>query len=384
VVLPELIDTQDALDAALERLGEHRVLALDTETDSFFAYRPAIRLLQFSIPGEDLVVDPMADLDLEGIGRLLADPEREVVLHAAENDVIMMQHQFRWRIARLFDTQVACFVLGLPPYSLAGVLEERFGVKLDKSLQRSDWSQRPLTPEQVEYAACDTRHLIDLAAELHERAEREGRVEEIEHECARIATREWEPTPFDPEDFRKIKGARDLDPTTQRVLRDLYVFRHHKADQRNRAPYRIIGDHGLMALARRKRLDGEPPKGVPGGFWRRYARDIRRVVQKARERGPLPSRKKRGGGDRPEPMPAAVKKRYERLRKWRAKAAKERGVESFVVARNELLQEVARAAPGDLDALAEVVEPFRLREYGEAMLAALLDSGEDAPHNRNP
>ncbi len=370
------------MDAALERMLAHNVLALDTESDSFFAYRPAIRLLQFTVSGVDLIVDPMADIDLSGLGPLLADPEREVILHAAENDVIMMQHQFGWRIGRLFDTQIACFVLGQPPYSLAGVLEENFGVKLDKSLQRSDWAQRPLTDGQIEYAACDTRYLIDLAAGLHARATESGRTGEIAHECARIAMREWEPEPFDPEAFRKIKGARDLDAVSQRVLRDLFVFRHHKADHRNRAPYRIIGDSGLMALVRLKHLDGPPPKGVPAGFWRRYNRDIRRVLQNARERGPLPPPKKTRGRERGEPMAAGVKGRYERLRKWRATAAEDRGVESWVVARNDLLSQVARAAPETLDALAEVLEPFRHKEYGPAMLAAMLDSDGGGPDNR--
>jgi ribonuclease D len=171
------VDTAPALAEALAVLADHPAFALDTETDAFFAYRPQTCLLQVSVPGHDFLIDPLAGLDLAPFGALLADPERELVLHAAENVVIQLHHQFGWRIARLFDTQVACFVLGLPPYSLAGVLEARFDKKLDKSQQRSDWSRRPLTDEQIEYAAYDTRYLLDLAADLRARAEQAGRLE---------------------------------------------------------------------------------------------------------------------------------------------------------------------------------------------------------------
>jgi ribonuclease D len=375
------LDTQAALDGALATLREHEAIALDTETDAFFAYRPKICLLQFSVPGLDLVVDPLADLDLDGIGALLADPSRQIVLHAAENDIILMNHQYGWRVANLFDTQVASFVLGLSPYSLAGILEARFGVKLDKSQQRSDWRQRPLSEAQLAYAAEDTRYLPDLARELKERAVEAGRLEEIAWECRRIAEREWEPEPFDPEAFRKLSGAKELSGARLRLLRDLFVLRHKEADRRDRAPYRIIPDHALVALARGADGQGaEPPRGVPHAFWRRYGSRVRNLWRRARERGPLPPPRNRRGKSGPR-TPPEVKRRIERLKRWRARAAEERGVEAFVVARNELLQRVALAGCTTLDELADHVEPFRAREYGEAMLAAMLDPGAGGSHN---
>ncbi|MFI5402457.1 MAG: ribonuclease D, partial [Planctomycetota bacterium] len=235
--MAELVDSPAALDRALAVLREEPALALDTETDAFFAYRGKICLLQVSAPGRDFLVDPLQGLDLAPFGALLADPKREVVLHAAENDVILLKHQFGWRVAKLFDTQVACFVLGWKPYSLAGILEARFQVVLDKSQQRSDWRQRPLSQEQLAYAAEDTCHLLELARELKEGASGAGRTEEIEFECARIAAREWTPEPFDPEGFRRI--SRELRGVPQRILRDLFLFRESEAEKRDRAPYRI-------------------------------------------------------------------------------------------------------------------------------------------------
>jgi len=376
--LAELVDTDRALGDALAAVRDAPALAFDTETDAFFAYRPSICLFQMSVPGHDFIVDPLAAIDLAPVGELLADPEREVVLHAAENDVILLQHEFGWRIGRLFDTQVACFVLGLPPYSLAGVLEARFDVKLDKGQQRSDWSRRPLTPKQVAYASDDTHYLLDLAEDLKRRAADAGRTEEIEWECRRIATREWSPEPFDPEGFRRIGGAKELDPTRLRFLKELYLLREREAQRRNRAPYRVAPDSALVKLV--QGWGKRPQKGVPEAFWRRYGKRVAGLAQSAKAKGPLPPRKRRRGdaGERPS---ARAKRTFERLRRWRARAAEERGVETFVVARNELLAKLASTDVGTLDDLAGHLEPFRVREYGEAILAAILESDVPRTHN---
>ncbi|MCK6459910.1 MAG: HRDC domain-containing protein [Planctomycetes bacterium] len=368
--MAELVDTPEALASAIAALREAPALALDTETDSFFAYRARICLLQVSVPGRDFLVDPLQGLDLAPLGAILADPARETVLHAAENDVILLKHQFGWRIGRLFDTQVACFVLGWKPYSLAGILEARFGRKLDKSQQRSDWRQRPLSKEQIAYAAEDTCHLLDLARELKEGASGAGRTEEIESECARIAAREWTPEPFDPEGFRRID--RDLRGVPQRILRDLFLLREKEAEKRNRAPYRIAPDSALLTLA--KGAAGSPPRGVPPSFWHRYKDDVRRIVAEAQREGPLPPRPPPQRNDT-GPLAPEARERFERLRRWRAAAAGERGVETFVVAKNEMLLKIALAAPASFDALAQHMEPFRLREYGEAILSALRGAG---------
>ena len=129
--LPEYIDTPASLSSTLDALRPHRVIACDTESDAYFAYNPKVCLIQISVPGQDFLVDALADIDFASLGALLGEADRTVIFHAAENDVIQLYHQFDWRMPGLFDTQVACFVLGLPPYSLAGVLEARFEVKLE-------------------------------------------------------------------------------------------------------------------------------------------------------------------------------------------------------------------------------------------------------------
>ncbi len=375
---PQLIDTQEALDQALAWLRGQPRLALDTESDSFFAYRPRVCLLQVSVPEHDLLIDPLAEMELAPFGQVLADPATEVVLHAAENDVLMMERDFGWRIGRLYDTQVASFVLGIPPYSLAGILETRFGVKLNKKMQRSDWSRRPLELAQIKYAAEDTSHLLPLSEELQGLAREAGREEEIATECGRIAVRKWESPEPDPDAFRRTPGAKELDPVSLRVLRDLLRFREREAERRNRAAFRIVPDQALVALTRAHKPSGG--RGVPERWFGPRREEIERIVRDARAKGPLPPPKRKPRPPR-DPNARAVKRRYDGLRQWRAPVAEARGVEAFVVARNDMLLEIARRNCHTLDDLGQIVEPYRLREYGEAMLGAMLDSSAQGSDN---
>ena len=375
--MAELIDTPQAFEKALTRLRGQPRLALDTESDSFFAYRPRVCLLQVSVPEHDLLIDPLAELELAPLAEVLADPATEVILHAAENDVLMMERDFGWSIGRLYDTQVAGFVLGTPPYSLAGILETRFGVKLNKKMQRSDWSRRPLEHAQITYAAEDTSHLLALAEELQGLAREAGREDEIATECRRIAARKWENTEPDPDAFRRVPGAKELDPVSLRALRDLVRFREQEAERRNRAAFRIVPDQALVALARARNPSNAR---VPEKWYGPRRKEIERILRDARAKGPLPPPKRKPRAPR-DPDARAVKRRYDALRKWRAPVAEARGVEAFVVARNDMLLEIARDNCRTLDQLGRIVEPYRLREYGEAMLGAMLDSSAQGSDN---
>jgi ribonuclease D len=370
--LPQYIDTPEALSAALDALRPHMCIACDTESDAYFAYNPKVCLIQISVPGQDFLVDALADIDFASLGALLGEADRTVIFHAAENDVIQLYHQFDWRMPGLFDTQVACFVLGTPPYSLAGVLEARFDVKLDKSQQRSDWAERPLSDKQLEYAADDTRYLIGLRAELVAQAEEVGRMEEIGSECARIAAREWAPEEFDPDSFRKIKASKTLDPWGLRILRGLYVMRHEEADRKNRPAYRIANDALIVEIAEKK-LTGSV-QGRAQSFWRRYGKRVAEIVRAEENRPPLPPKKRTASKGTPDTP--AIKETYERLRKWRRDAAEERGVESWVVSRNEMLMNIARAEPKTAEDLEPLIESFRFREYGDAMMNAIQNTNK--------
>src|SRR5262245_1781890 len=162
---PTLVEDAPGLEELLEALEDETEIAVDTEGDSFFSYPEKVCLVQITAGERDWLVDPLAGFDLAPIGRVLADPGKVKAFHDGEYDVLILKRAFGFRFAGLFDTRVAAATLGSQTPGLATVLEERFGVTLDKSMQRSNWGQRPLTDKQIRYARLDTHFLLPLMRE---------------------------------------------------------------------------------------------------------------------------------------------------------------------------------------------------------------------------
>jgi len=238
------------------------VVALDTESNSFHVYRERVCLLQVSTPAADLVVDPLA-VDVRPLGEVLCDG-REIVLHGGDYDVRCLKREYGWRFPRLFDTMAAARRLGHAGLGLSAVVEAHFGVKLSKGSQRSDWGRRPLTREQLAYAALDTHFLLPLHARLAADLDSRGLLDAAREEFARIAAVEPRERVFDPEGWRRIKGARELDPAGARILRALYLAREERARAADRPPFKVLGDHTMLALARTRPRTAEELPAIPG------------------------------------------------------------------------------------------------------------------------
>ena len=192
---PILVEQQDDFEDLLDVLDEEDEIAVDTEADSFYSFRDKVCLMQITARGQDWLVDPLGDLDLAELGPILADPKKTKVFHDAEYDVLILGREFGFRFAGLYDTRVAAAVLGSSAPGLASVLSDRFGVQLDKSQQRSNWANRPLSPKQIAYARLDTRFLLPLMHEQKAELERQGRSMIVETECRRLEA--LEPPPLE-------------------------------------------------------------------------------------------------------------------------------------------------------------------------------------------
>ena len=151
---PKLVADAEALAALVARLRDEAVIAFDTESNSFHVYRERVCLLQVSTRTGDWVVDPLA-VDPAPLGEVLCDG-RETVLHGADYDVRCLHREWGWRLPRLFDTMAAARRLGRVGLGLSALVEQQFGVRLSKSFQRADWGRRPLSADQLTYAAFDT------------------------------------------------------------------------------------------------------------------------------------------------------------------------------------------------------------------------------------
>jgi ribonuclease D len=259
---PVFVSDPDALSRLLDALAGERVLALDTESNSFHVYRERVCLLQLSTRAQDFVVDPIS-VDVRPLGQILCDG-REVVLHGADYDVRCLHREYGWRIPRLFDTMVAARRLGRPGLGLSALVEAHFGVRLSKAFQRSDWGRRPLTPDQLAYAALDTHFLLPLFDLLTGELAASGALEDAWKESQRIASVVARERVFDPEGWRRIKGSRELDAPGKAVLRALWIAREERARASDRPPFKVLGEPAMLEIARRRPATREALAAIPG------------------------------------------------------------------------------------------------------------------------
>src|SRR5574341_1061002 len=250
-----------ALEALAGALAGQPAVALDTESNSFHAYRERVCLLQFSTPQADYVVDPFA-VDPRPLGAALAG--REVVLHGADYDIRCLKREFGWTLPRLFDTMAAARRLGLAQVGLAALVERQYGVRLAKAHQRSDWGRRPLSAEQVRYAALDTHFLLGIHERLRRELEARGLADAARHEFDQIAAVEPRPKVFDPEGWRRLKAARGLDPAGRETLRALWIARERRASEIDRPPFKVLGEQAMVEIARRRPEDAAALGRIPG------------------------------------------------------------------------------------------------------------------------
>ena len=259
---PRLIAGSDELLALAEQLSREEVVALDTESNSFHAYRERVCLLQISTPALDVIVDPLA-LDPRPLGPVLAS-RRELVLHGADYDVRCLKREYGWALPNLFDTMVAAKRLGRAQLGLAALVEAQYGVRMSKEFQRSDWGKRPLTRAQLRYAALDTRFLLPLHALLSGELAARGLMDDARREFARIAAVEPRPKVFDPEGWRKLRGARELDRDGKAILRALWIAREERASALDRPPFKVLPEQAMLEIARRKPSQEQDLDGVVG------------------------------------------------------------------------------------------------------------------------
>ena len=370
------IRTPEALSEIVAAFRREPLVGADTEAASFHRYRDRIFLVQLSTRERTAVVDPLAIADLSPVGALLADAAVEKVFHDADYDLRILDRDYGFRGARIFDTRVAAQLAGEPAVGLAALLEKYLGVKLIKEHQKADWSRRPLPPAMLEYAAADTQYLPVLRDALRDRLTQLGRLPWAEEEFARLESLRWTGTPDGSDAFLRVKGARALPPRALAALRELYRWRETLAAQQDTATFRIIGNDALLAVA--KALPPSPADlaqvpQLPATLARRHGTallgGVRRALALAETELPQLER-----GTRP-PKDAAFDARVERLKAARNRVAAELGLDPGVVCGRSTLEAVARAipVPNDRAGLTRVSElrRWQIDVLGSALLAAL-------------
>ncbi|HEX7615399.1 MAG TPA: ribonuclease D [Thermoanaerobaculia bacterium] len=246
-----LVSDAESFGALLSALDENpgADVALDTEADSFHHYFEKVCLLQLSWDGTAHLVDPLQTLD---VGALLARlAPRRLLMHGADYDLRLLFRGYGFRATSLFDTMFAAQLLGEKEIGLAALLAARVGITLDKAHQRADWSERPLTPPLVAYAAADVLHLAALVESITRDLEAKGRLAWHAEECARLAAAVFPSgREADPESDWRIKGTNALTDKERAFGRALWEARDTRARALDRPPFRVLTNERLLFAAK--------------------------------------------------------------------------------------------------------------------------------------
>jgi ribonuclease D len=366
---PLLIETNSDLLNTVKELRTKPKIAVDTESNSLFAYKEQVCLIQISTPITDYLLDPLCVTDLQPLAAIMEDEKIEKVFHAAEYDILCLKRDFGFKFGNIFDTRVAMRTLGIVRTGLGNVLEDQFDVKVNKKWQRANWGQRPLPPKLLDYARMDTHYLLPLRDRLAQRLIEEHRWDEAKEEWERLAMYEPGESNIDTDRFWKINGARRLNPQQAAVLRELFLYREDQASRQDRPPFKVIGDKTLLEIAREMPSSSESLVDLPGmttGQIRRHGSSLLSAVERGNE-APPPSRPKK------ERLKEPMASRYKKLHNWRKMKAGSRKVESDVILPRDIVWEISLATPQNLDELHELMKPleWRFRTYGEEILQLL-------------
>ena len=369
----EYLDTVAAVERFTSEIAVTREIALDTEGASFHRFVDRVYLLQLSTRDRHAVIDPLPIGVPPGLGALLEDPSVEVVFHDADYDLRLLQQDYGWHVRTIFDTRIAAQLLGYTAFGLAALLERFFDVRLDKKHQRADWSMRPLTRDMLDYAAQDTRYLLQLRDHMAAELARIGRTAWAREEFALLEGTRW----VDEEPgttYLRMKGARDLSRRELAVLRELVPWRDTVAGALDRATFRVLGNEQLLEIARAQPRTREALgkiKGMPRAILEQRGADLLDAVTRALavSDAELPKYPRAARWDRDPEFDARVSA----LKSARDAAAKRLALDPGVLCSRDRLEAFARRNPSTVAELSEVPElrRWQVAELAEEFVRAL-------------
>ncbi len=388
---PTLIYTHRGLISLVKELSQHSLIAVDTESDSLYSYYPKVCLIQLTVfadpknpnPGEvvDYLVDPLRLDSIEALGSLLASPQIQIVMHAAENDILTMQRDFQFQFTNIFDTQLAARILGWKGIGLAAILEREFGVHSNKRMQRTNWGTRPLTPQQIAYAQMDTHYLPKLRAIQMAELMEKGRIEEAAEAFQLLAELDYADRPVNERSVWQMKIVRKVQRRDLGVLETLWQWREAEAQRRNCPPFRVANDAVLGRLASTRPTDREGLLAVNGlsvNQVKRYGDPLLAAIDEGSQR-PIPTMPESNHRRQPQ-LQGIAQARYEALRRWRSHTAKNRGVNDDIVFSNSVLMTIAQNTPQSIEELEGIpgIGPWKAKTYAPDILPLMngrIDSG---------
>ncbi len=366
-----LITDTDALVEACERLADGDFLAVDTEFHRETTYWPQVCLIQVASADYDVMVDPIAKIDLAPLMKLIADKSRVKVFHAARQDLEIFTRIIGAPPAPIFDTQIAAMACGLgDSISYENLVSRVLKGTVDKSSQFTDWARRPLSEKQLRYARGDVVYLRRIYKILRDKLEKQKRTDWIEDEHAGLLDPEI--YAFDPENAWKRLKVRKYKADYLAVLANVSAWRERAAQELDKPRGRILKDDAIQEIAQQKPRTAEAlerMRAVPNGFSRsKHGQGLIHAINQALDE----PEKYAPDVERPEnsgPPPGAVSELLKVLLK---QVSDDAGVATRLIANASDLERLARDEEPDIPAL----KGWRRELFGEKALR--LKSGKVA------
>jgi ribonuclease D len=357
-----MIDTADALTAFAASVAHEPLLALDTEFMREKTYRAELCLFQLAGAGDAVCIDPLALQDLAPLVPVLTGAATIKVMHAARQDLEVLLPAVGL-VQPVFDTQIAAALAGFPAQvGYAELARRLLGVELDKAHTRTDWTRRPLSAEQQEYALDDVRHLLALRASLLDTLAAKGRLKWLEEDLAALANADALRVEPD-EAWKKVKGLPALDEARQRLAQAVAAWRERRAIERNRPRGWILDDVSLREIVLRLPRSAQALSSLPEmpeSVVRKCGEELLALVRDAAIADPPPPLPRR---ERPDPAQLATVKRLAEIASAIA-AELEIGAEVLATRR-----ELERLAAGRQDV--NLLRGWRADVVGKRLLSAL-------------
>lgn len=353
--------------------------AVDTEADSLHHYAEKLSLLQVSVEGEDFVIDPLSSIPLGDFLKRLS--EKDLIFHAADSDVRLLKKAYPFSPKKVFDTMIAAQLLGYERIGLQSLAEKHCGVKLSKTEQKADWSERPLEDKLIRYAANDTHYLKVISDAMREELRALGRLDWHRQQCEKLleTLEALKPDEDDRTAAWQIKGAKNLKGKGLTFLKALWEWRDALARERDKPPFKVLNSEYLTQMAEWAAAN----PGVDVGEWKQAPRNVRnehRAVLNA-----LLARAK----DLPQAvleLPARTRPKVRwteketkllgDLKTARDKHASELKILASLIATNSVLELLAAQKPKDMRALSATgaMLPWQIEVTGEDFLKVLTAS----------
>jgi ribonuclease D len=287
------------IDELAERAAAGGRLAIDTEFVSERRYQALLCLAQVAVPDPSApggvrteVLDPIEqELDPAPLARVLADPAVEIVVHAGRQDVGILRRTWRTDVTNVFDTQVAAGFLGFGNQEgYESLVRKVLKVKLKGSEGFTRWDRRPLSPQQLEYAADDARLLLELGTELERRLTQRGRLGWAREECRAVAESSDERSA--ERAYERLPRLGRLSDSARAIARELVEWREDSARAADRPPSTVLPDQALVEIARRSPSDHhglEQIRGLPPQTLHRRSDTLLQAIARGRRRTPPPA-----------------------------------------------------------------------------------------------